>query len=173
MKGLKKDVLFGAIDTGESTSKLELNNIVDAARRLKTTGLIAQLNRLLRENNGSVEAVDYSSNPDFYVILDNLAKSDIHCIYISMRTDQNDSVKATIDCSLFLNDGLLRVTPQWCAYKDARSDEITGGLVEPLFRNNLHDLVYIDHGGNEFEDFPEDIDEASRALFSLSGYPKY
>ncbi|BCD97746.1 hypothetical protein [Marinagarivorans cellulosilyticus] len=173
MKGVKKDVLFGEIDTRGESCSLEFAGVVSVARRLQPRGFANQINRLLRESGGSVEAIEHTSDPDFYVILDKLSKADIDCIYIGRRTDQNSAVKATLDCSLFLSDGLFRVVPQWCSYKDTRADEIVGGLIEPLFKNELIDIVYIDYGQDEFEKLPDSIEEASRALFSLSGYPKY
>ena len=172
MKITKYDVLFGEVYTRNNINTIQLSNITNASNRLQPRELGLQLNRLLRQNNGEVEAVDSTSSPDFYLILDKLLQSDVHCIYIGKRTDQNNSVKATLDCSLFLNDGLLKIVPQWCAYKEIRANEIVSSLIEPIFRNALLDRVYIDYGQNKYENLPSSVEEASGELFALSGYPK-
>ncbi|WP_299945651.1 hypothetical protein [uncultured Microbulbifer sp.] len=171
MKGVYIDPLFGEIDTRKSTPRVDLSNVTDVADRLPAQSFKNQLGRLLRDNDGKVDVIHYSSCPDFERFLEKIPKHEIDCIYIGQRTDQNKAVKATLDCTLFLSDGVLRVIAQWCAYKDIRAQEIVDTLLVPIMSNDFTDRTFIKWSHDEIESLPNDMNIASGELFTLSGYP--
>ncbi|SMG62307.1 conserved hypothetical protein [methanotrophic bacterial endosymbiont of Bathymodiolus sp.] len=84
----------------------------------------------------------------------------------------NANVEATLDCSITLLNGIVRVTAHWCAYKDVRANEIVTSLLNPLIENNLLTKVFIKtQGVNENKALSQDKETAKKQLFMLSGYP--
>lgn len=92
-------------------------------------------------------------------------------IQIGQRKDVNTNVEATLDCSIFLINGMIRVTSHWCAYKEIRASEIIGTLLNPLFENKLIEKTFIKIPDNNIETLCKDKDMATKQLVALSGYP--
>jgi len=97
------------------------------------------LNRCLRNAPcNRIIASDASSHPpDFAKILSILDTDDIGLVVIGRRTDDSDDIKYTLDCQLWLEEGILDVQPHWTAYKEIRAEEIVTTLLKPLMKKEL------------------------------------
>lgn len=165
------DPLFGEISSNKPFPMVLFNDLTKVAEILAGDDYYFQLIRLIRHCGGVLDAVDSTSCPSLYLLLNALPVDKINLVYIGKRTDLNDAVKATIDCTIFFADGILRVSAQWCAYKEIRAREIVDSLVEPLMECGLITRTYVKHDSGDVERLSSSKDEAANILFSLSGYP--
>lgn len=170
-----KDFFFGNINREriKNIYSIELHQLTDIAEKVDADYFTKQLNRLLSSVGGNLIVEHGSSMPSLYKLLDKTHSSDIGMVEVGARTDINDSVKATLECSLYLENGILNLRPHWCAYKEIRADEIISSLLAPLHENNLISKTFTIWSEGETERFPEDIESQVSCLFSLSGYPYY
>lgn len=165
------DCLFGEVTKSGDFYTLDLSLLTGIANQMKPRFFVEQLHRLLRSVEGRLDATDPTSTPPLVELLDQIPDENIHLIRISRRCDVNENVKATLDCSIFLAEGLLRVTAHWCAYKPNRAEEIVNSLLMPLAENNLLDRTFLDWGNDEYEKMPTERSSAIRELVTLAGYP--
>tara|TARA_R110001583_G_scaffold88544_3_gene229463 strand:- start:1155 stop:1694 length:540 start_codon:yes stop_codon:yes gene_type:complete len=170
-KQKKSDCLFGELTKEGEFYTMDFRLLTDLASQLKSEFFAVQLNRLLRSVDGRIDATDSTSMPPLDEFLDQIPENKIHLIRIGQRKDVNNSVVATLDCSIFFAEGLLRVTAHWCAYKGIRADEIVSTLLAPITQNNLLDRAYINWGNGEIEKVAAKRVDAKQQLFTLSGYP--
>lgn len=170
-----KDFFFGNINKEQFKNiySIGLHQLTDIAEKVDVDYFTKQLNRLLISVGGNLVVEHGSSMPSFYKLLNKINSSEIGMVEVGARTDINDSVKATLECSLYLENGILNLRPHWCAYKDIRADEIISTLLAPLHENNLISKTFTVWSEGEAERFPEDIESQVGCLFSLSGYPYY
>jgi len=170
-----KDFFFGNINKEQFKNiySIELHQLTDMAEKVGAGYFTKQLNRLLTSVGGNLIVDHGSSMPSLYKLLNKTHSSEIGMVEIGARTDVNDSVKATLECSLYLENGILNLRPHWCAYKSIRADEIISTLLVPLHENNLISKTFTIWSQGESERFPEDIESQVSCLFSLSGYPYY
>lgn len=145
----------------------------DLASTVSQEHFTAQLNRYLKANNNFVEIFHETSHPDFSSLLGAISPQEIGNIKIFARTDQNNAVKATLACDILLVNGVVRVTPQWCAYKEARASEIISSLLVPIHARALQGKTYIIDGSGAIDRLlhGSDFESELQNIFSLSGYP--
>ncbi len=141
--------------------------------RVSADFFTTQLNRLLQAVGGELVIVDETSCPDFGMFIEKLLPSEIGFIDIESREDINKSVKATLSCSLFLSQGVVHVRSHWCAYKEARAEEIVSSLLVPLHRNGLTVKASIRWSDDEISPLIEEDDfrEEVIQVFRLAKYP--
>ena len=168
-----KDFFFGKVRSQRNElSSIELNNLNDVAERVSSEFFTAQVNRLLQANNGELVINDDTSSPEFEMLVGKLVASDIGFIDIESRTGINNTVKATLSCSLYLLHGVIHVRPHWCAYKEMRADEIISSLLVPLHLNGLIDKTCLRWSDSEVSPLLQegDFQEEVRQVFSLAKY---
>lgn len=168
-----KDYLFGQMRKTKGFPAIPLVNLLKVARHLTPEHFVKQLNRLVAASGGALDITDETSMPDFQAFLERIPSDDVHLVNISKRTDLNDSVDATLDCTLFIEGGMVRVSPQWCAYKYNRAIDIIDTLLKPLFEKQLLDRTFIDADWDDEELVSVDnyLSYAPQVLFTLAGYP--
>lgn len=168
-----QDFFFGEIYKLRKTkeSYIELSNACELAGKVDAAFFTAQLNRLLMSTGGHFVLLDGTSYPCFQALLEGLQVSEIGFIEIQARTDINDSVKATLECSIWLAQGVIHIRTHWCAYKPIRADEIVSTLLAPLHRKGLVGKTYIRWSSNDAEVFPSELREQVESVFRLSKYP--
>ncbi|WP_198266666.1 hypothetical protein [sulfur-oxidizing endosymbiont of Gigantopelta aegis] len=150
-----------------ATAPIDLANYVDSRY------FVRQVNRLLRKVDGYLDLTHGTSHPPFVQLMDLFGKGDIGFSVITARKDVNASVEATLDCSLYLDEGVIRVVPHWCAYKEIRASEIRDTLMSPLFRHGMIGKVFLSLAEDKagLIALANNEKEALAQLFALSGYP--
>lgn len=159
-------------------SSIDLSTLVKLANQSNKQAFNTALNRVLRDNtNHTVRATCGTSFPDFIGLLKVIDTDTVSRVVIGARTDRNQSVKSTLDCKLYLPEGILHIVPHWCAYKELRAEEVVNTLVKPLTWNGLLKHTFI--SDNEKDSWhnqkaiSQDLNEAIAELFALNGYPEY
>lgn len=172
-KNTKNDALFGPININLNFNSIEFNKLTDQASRLEQEPFYSQVSRLLRENHGKIDAIDETSSPYLDLLLNKIPSDKVQLIYLRKRTDVNNAhdINGTIDCSLHMPDGVLRITAHWTAYKPMRAQEIVESLLKPIKERDLLSKTYIHYGENDIEKISQSIEEASQELFRLCGHP--
>lgn len=163
------DFFFGEINRSDTDIKLTLDSVVDKARSTPKKYFKGQIKRLIRDYTNIV-LTHGTSYPDFEELLGQLVGEDIGMIVISSRTDTNQNVKATLDCTLYFKEGMINVRPHWCGYKDIRADEIFSTLIVPLIKNGFHAVTYLTNDENERELLEVEFKDVIASVMSLSMY---
>jgi len=167
-----EDFFFGEIyETKDKTFQLQLSDVNKLGNIVSPEFFYAQLNRILLSYNNRIDLYDGTSHPDFPKFIKYLPPENIGMIQIGQRKDVNDNVKTTLDCSIFLTNGIVRVTAHWCAYKEIRADEIVSTLLNPLIEHKLIEKTFLKKPDGEAIAISRDKESASKQLFALSGYP--
>lgn len=150
-----------------------LNDWRDLASSVSQDHFTAQLNRYLNANDNFLEIMDGTSHPDFSSLLGAISPAEIGNIRIFARSDQNDALKATLACDILLVNGVVRVTPQWCAYKEIRSSEIISSLLVPIHARALQDKSYVVNSDGTMDKLLHgtDFESELQNIFNLSKYP--
>lgn len=153
-------------------SPFNLFTINEISRTVSDTHFFVQINRFLSINSGRLDIFCGVSAPPFEELIRKLDKAKIVRIKIKARTDQNDAVNATLACEILLEQGLINVVPQWCAYKDTRAEEIVTTLLVPLHLMDLQKKTFL-QVGDELEPLLEanDFETELMSVFSLAQYP--
>jgi hypothetical protein len=163
------DFFFGEINRSDTDIKLTLDSVVDKARSTPKKYFKEQIKRLIRDHTNIVLTHE-SSSPDFETLLDQLIAEGIGMIVISSRTDRNENVRATLDCTLYFKEGMINVRPHWCGYKETRADEIFSTLIIPLIKNGFHAITYLMSDENERELLDVEFEGVVASVMSLSMY---
>ncbi len=160
------DVFFGA-------EPIDLFKVNEISETVSKEHFCAQVDRYLDSNNGKLSIVCEVSAPPFERFINQLDRSQIARIVIKARHDNNDAVKATLECEILLNKGVIVLTTQWCAYKSMRAEEIVNTLLVPIHKLALHKKTFIPFG-DELEALIEndDYETEIRAIFSLAEHPE-
>jgi len=170
----KSDFFFGQYYC-EGGASIPLNSIIDVAGRVDPVFFTRQLNRFLGEHDGQVRISDITTSPKFWDFIDRIQPSSVGYIEIYARTDINDTVEATLACDIVLDNGVLSVTPHWCAYKDIRTGEIVSTLLVPLYLNGLHGRTYLRWEDGQIDNLSRAMQwghgEVLKKVFKLSKYP--
>lgn len=168
------DAFFGHLynTQGENELYVSLRQACNLAANAPAA-LIGHLNRLLRDLPGrSLVMIGETSYPEFGKLLLGLPAEQIMRIDIAARTDVNPNVNATLECSIWLPSGVVRVRPQWCARSTSRADEIVNTLLLPLVAHKVMDKVFmIDDQGNR-QRLPGNYSGIVEQVFGLAGYPE-
>ncbi|GAW87402.1 conserved hypothetical protein [Bathymodiolus platifrons methanotrophic gill symbiont] len=168
-----QDFFFGKTSqTKDKICQLQLSDVNQLSKIVTSDFFYAQLNRLLLTNNNRVDLYDGTSYPNFPKFIKYLPPENIGLIQIGQRKDVNGNVDATLDCSIILLNGIVRVTAHWCAYKGERANEIVTTLLDPLIESKLLPKVFIKTPNyNENKSLSQNKEAAKKQLFLLSGYP--
>jgi len=152
---------------------LDLDDINDISKTVSPSHFTAQLNRYLSQNHGTMNIYHDTSSPDFYTFLGAIEKAAIGNIRLKARTDQNSAVDATLSCEILLEQGVVEIIPQWCAYKDIRAEEIVSTLLVPLHVSNLYLKTYLKNPTGELSPlcYDNNCERELKAVYSLSRYP--
>ena len=152
---------------------LDLNDVNAISKTVTPSHFTTQLNRYLSQNRGSMDIYHGTSIPDFYIFLGAIEKGAIGNIRLKARTDQNSAVDATLSCEILLEQGIVEIIPQWCAYKDIRAEEIVSTLLVPLHVSNLQHKTYLKKPTGELSPLCHDnnYERELKAVYSLSRYP--
>jgi len=169
------DFFFDALD---NEGHIQLSDL--AAYGEITTPLYFKraLNRCLRNApDNRIIASDTSTHPPgFAKILSLLDTDDIGLAVIGRRTDINVDIKYTLDCQLWLEEGILDVQPHWTAYKEIRAEEIVTTLLKPLMKKDLFSYTFINDNYESNHHDWQSISKLSEVelvsiIFKLAGYP--
>lgn len=168
-----RDFFFGEIMSLSKSREhcMGLCEAGDLASKVSATFFTGQLNRLLSLTGSQLVLSDGTSYPCFQAFLDGIEASQVGLVEIKARTDVNSNVKATLECSLWLTQGIVHVRPHWCAYKPIRADEVVSTLLAPLHRKGLAAKTFIRWSKEETEVLPGDLRQQVEEIFILSGYP--
>lgn len=178
LKNKEMDFFFGEIRYLNGTCRLSLHRTIALCERFDKNFVTQQFNRLLKKMDGNIILSDGTSHPNFDELLNCINTRSIGGIYIEQETTVNDNVKATLSCSLFLAEGIIKVLPHWCAYKQIRADEIITTLLCPLHRENLEAITYLkvtDGEGHKYKKLVhgDDYSREIKDVLELSGYPYF
>ncbi|WP_326430368.1 hypothetical protein VQ574_20755 (plasmid) [Stutzerimonas frequens] len=170
----RDDEFFGHLFQSEGES--ELHVLLSRACSLAATApdaFIGHLSRLLRDlPSRSLVMIGETSNPELGTLLQGIPADQIKRIEISARTDANPNVKATLECSIWLLDGVIRIRPDWCARTANRADEIVSTLLMPLVAHKVMDRVQlIDQCGRK-QQLPGNYQGIIEQTFTLAGHPE-
>lgn len=170
----RDDAFFGHLynTQGENELYVSLRQACNLAAN-EPTAFVGHLNRLLRDLPGcSLIMFGETSRPDLSKLLLGLPTEQIKRVEIAARTDVNPNVNATLECSIWLASGVVRVRPQWCARSTSRADEIVNTLLLPLVTHKVMDRVFmIDDQGNR-QRLPGSYSGIVEQVFGLAGYPE-
>ncbi len=165
-----KDFFFGDINKAKDGSYgLSLNNVNELGKMVSPDFFRNQLSRLLSESNQLIDLENGTSSPAFHKLISLLHENEIGMVQIGQRTDVNVNVQATLDCSLYFANGIIRVTAHWCAWQDSREREIVDTLLNPLIENDLINKTFITPPKSSVKAISLDKDTASQQLFMLAG----
>jgi hypothetical protein len=168
------DAFFGHLynTQGENELYVSLRQACNLAANAPAA-FIDHLNRLLRDlPDRSLVMIGETSYPEFGKLLLGLPAEQIKRVDIAARTDVNPNVNATLECSIWLSSGVVRVRPQWCARSTSRADEIVNTLLLPLVAHKVMDKVFmIDDKGNR-QRLPGNYSGIVEQVFGLAGYPE-
>lgn len=167
------DLHFGRLFNSEGTAELcaSLPQACELASKAPAE-FFGHLTRLLRDLPGkNVVFIGETSGPDFDKLLAGIPADQIKRIDVGARTDQNPNVNATLECSIWLNGGVIRVRPQWCAWSANRADELVSTLLVPLVQHGVMSKVcVIDQVGLRHR-LPNNFHGIVQSVFTLAGYP--
>ena len=144
-----------------------------------TKGYVTQqFERLLKKNNGYLILSDGTSHPNFQEFLDCINTSKIGGVNIEKETTVNRNVKATLSCSLFFSEGIVKIEAHWCAHKEARASEVVTSLLCPLHRENLEAITFLKISHDDDHKYKklvhgDDYTREIKDIFELSGSPYY
>jgi hypothetical protein len=167
------DFFFGEYYVDDGTPVISLHELASLTKKVDAGFFSRQLNRFLKANGGRVFFSEGTSSPPFWQFIDKLAPDAIGVIEIYARTDMNQAVSATLACDIVMDQGIVSVAPQWCAYKDIRADEIVGTLLLPLHLKGLEArcLIRWEDGKTERLSRNMNYEEELAQVFKLSKYP--
>ncbi|WP_240224659.1 hypothetical protein [Rheinheimera hassiensis] len=139
----KTDFFFGQYRCENGQAVLSMDKVCAALKKHPSVQLSAdfvtrQFNRFLATHNNHCILEDGTSYPPFWDLIDKINPESIGCIEIYARTDVNEAVEATLACDILIDQGVISVVPNWCAYKVIRADEIVSSLLLPLHLKGLH-----------------------------------
>ena len=169
-----KDIFFGEIQSKRNQlPSVSLHDLTQLTERVSPEFFTGQINRLLQVVGGELVISDGTSEPEFEKLLGNLLESSIGLIELESQSHINSNVRATLSCSIFLPQGVIRVQPHWCAYKESRADELVSSLLVPLHLNAMIDKTSIRWSHDEFYPLLEDglYREELFQIFRLAKYP--
>jgi hypothetical protein len=166
-----QDFFFGNVNVDSKTrvNSMRLHDAIELASICGPSHFTAQVCRFLREHNQLVMS-DGTSHPPFADLLSQLEAKEIGLVRLGVRTDVNDNVPATLECTLVFVEGVVTVRPHWTAYKEIRAWEIVTSLLKPLHQNGLIGRTVHEQDG-ELKKIGADIESQIRLLFGLSGFP--
>lgn len=149
---------------------IHLSDIVKAHERYAPAYITASLGALVAANGGEYAIIDGTSHPAFDRFLDALNIDLVGDVVIGSRTDRNENVGVTLDCSLHLPEGALSVRPDWTAYKGIRADEIMTTLLRPLRKRGMLGRATIKTITGREKSHGDDIAATVAAVLSLDGH---
>ncbi|MDC9725516.1 MAG: hypothetical protein PSN44_06315 [Gammaproteobacteria bacterium] len=114
---------------------------------------------------------DGVSHPPFGHFLSAIPREEIAFVEVGRTKDCNENVEYTLTCNLYLKQGVIRVEPDWCGYKELRSSEIVSSLLLPLIFHGLMPVTMIDDG-ERLDPIPDRAAILFNTIFELSGYPR-
>lgn len=138
------DFFFGQMYTEDGTPCISLPDLLTHATRVPQQYFARQLNRISRTSKNNLLVVwNETSSPSFDELLFRLDPAAVGMVVIGARTDINRNVPVTLDCSLYLDEGVVNIRPHWCAYKEMRAAEIISTLLSPILLYGLFDRTYL------------------------------
>lgn len=169
------DFFFGEYVASNNRGSISLDQMLPLADKVSGVFFTSQLNRFLQLNSGRISLHDGTSQPSFFELIDKIDDSSIGYIEIYARTDVNSSVRATLACDIFLEHGVVSVTPHWATHQDIRADEVIATLLVPLHLKGLHAKSFVRTAASEpkrllcpvLSNYEDEI----RLVFDVSGYP--
>ncbi|GAA5218323.1 hypothetical protein ACFSJ3_15705 [Corallincola platygyrae] len=163
-----QDFFFGSYQVVDGYASLNLSCVNDLSEEVAPSFFVKQLNRLLAKENGQVALTDPTSCPEFSELIEKIPNDDIGKLEIYSRTDLNPSVDCTLACKVYLEQGILDIRAQWCAYKEMRADEIFTTLVTPIYTKNLEQQVFIEWGSDERERLASETKSGVMSILTLA-----
>lgn len=143
----KNDFFFG-----EKCESMSLHAVIDdIAGSVSADFFTAQLNRYLSENNGRMEFRHNGPCPPFSKLLGKINKECIGNIKIFPRTDKNSAIGVMLSCEILMNQGIITIATQWCAYKEARAKEMISSLLIPIYLANVQSKTYLKWNDEKLE----------------------
>lgn len=145
------DFFFGSIDSKKiTTGNLYLDDLLTHPPQVNPSYYTKQLNRLLRENAGTLSIKCADHIPDFPTFIEKIDSTEVELIYVYARKDIDRYGSTTLACKLYLDDGIADVTPHWAT--DHESEKwLSGTLVVPLLENGLSERCYAYFNENKIE----------------------
>ena len=175
------DFFFGQYGYESGVAVLSMHQVCEAIQpppsvQLSADFVTRQFNRFLAAHNNSCILQDNTSYPPFWDLLDHLNTESVGRIDIYARADINSAVNATLACDILLDQGVISVVPNWCAYKVIRADEIVSSLLLPIHLKGLHHkaLLRDEHGNFEAliqEPTEEGYLDEIKLVLHLAKYP--
>lgn len=170
---VKKDFFFGDISLSKNGVYKELNDVMDLANEVSGKYFTTQLNRILHAVGGKFILSHDSSCPDFNELLSGMNLNNVGKVEIEQHTDLNPAVPCTLACKLYLDEGVLDIQAQWCAYKQIRAEEIFSSLIAPLHKHKLANktfLIWSDTEKSRLDQYgTEYVQEVREILLFASG----
>lgn len=143
------DFFFGEIELKKDVAKIELYTVMELTSDVSKDYFTGQLNRILQAVGGNLVLNHESSCPDFNMLLGNILLHSVGKVEIEKHTDLNPAVPCTLACKIYLEQGVLDVQAQWCAYKQIRAEEIFSTLIAPLHENRLVARTFLNWSEDE------------------------
>ncbi|AWB65719.1 hypothetical protein C2869_04360 [Saccharobesus litoralis] len=165
MSAASSDFFFG------DKKHLELRSICGLSDTVSDNHFSAQVNRYLAENNGKMDIFCKTTHPQFSVLLGKLNREQIGNLKIIAIKDRVPSIKATLTCSILLEQGIINIIPLWCACNKGRAEEIISTLLIPIHLMNLQSRTFLKEGKNLVR-LDNDLEHEVRSVLALSLYPE-
>lgn len=162
----KIDFFFGEI----SNNQFLLSDLLAVAERVTPVYFNGQLNRLLTDLGGVMKVTSSLSNPPFKTLLNNITTNEIGKVEIQLNSEINSHEGATLNCSIWLPNGVIHVIPEWCSHSKKCADQLVESLLLPLHLLRLKNRSYLNFGKGEFRELNKDgdIEAEIAAVLKLS-----
>lgn len=161
------DFFFGEIYQMKNEVEISLDDVIITAKTSPKNYFNDQLKRLV-DCYKSIIMTHETSMPDFDVFMSQLKIDEVGMVVISARTDVNESVGTTLDCTIYFSNGTINVRPHWCGYKETRADEIISTLIAPLIKNGCHERTYVVNSDGERSLIDKDFKDAINTVMSVA-----
>ncbi|MEM7252735.1 MAG: hypothetical protein AAF493_15075 [Pseudomonadota bacterium] len=107
------------------------------------------LNRVVEELPGRrLNVIDDSTRPDLAGLLAHIEPDAIGRVLLSVRLERHHSSVPTIDCQLWLVNGIVHLTPRWHVDSDDHVADVESTLLTPVRQYRLSGRTWLNryHG---------------------------
>lgn len=172
--GADQDFMFG--EYKKAPGRIYIQQLVDQAELINNGHKFTdQLNRLIQtcDHHNLVAWAD-TSNPQLWKLLDSIPLRYITYIVIAPHRHTVGSGFHHLDSlevQIYLPQGVLRIEAGWNTSTPQREMEIVSGILAPIFRNELNDLLYLQDGPGGLETERQNLEALIKRVIRIAGGP--
>lgn len=172
--GADQDFMFGEYQ--KAPGRIYIQQLVDQAELINNGHKFTdQINRLIQtcDHHNLVAWAD-TSNPQLWKLLDSIPLRYITYIVIAPHRHTVDSGfhhLESLEVQIYLPQGVLRIEAGWNTSTPQREMEIVSGILAPIFRKGLNELLYLQDGPGGLESERHNLEALIKRVIRMSGGP--